>query len=90
MTGGVVDLNTTLDDQGSITDSETGALQFGGNGNLTIGTSGIYDIENNGGWSNGTIINDGTIEKTAGTGQFTDTETTFQNDGGTINVETGS
>ena len=89
MTGGGVDLNTTLDDQGNITDSETGALHLGGNGNLTIGTSGIYDIENNGGWNNGTIIDDGTIEKTAGTGQFTDTETTFQNDGGTINVEIG-
>lgn len=90
ITGGGVALNTTLDDQESITDSETGALQLGGNGNLTIGTSGIYDIENNGGWNNGTILNDGTIEKTAGSGAFGDNGSAFQNDGETINVQSDS
>ena len=82
-------LGVSLDNQGTIIDSETGGIGFGAV-TLTNEAAAVYDIENNGGWSNGSIINDGTIEKTAGTGQFTDTETTFQNDGGTINVETGS
>ena len=57
---------------------------------LTIASNAFYNIVNSGGWNGGTITNDGTIEKTAGSGAFSDSGSTFQNDGGTINVQSGS
>ena len=84
-------LETSLDNQGTITDSETGGVFFSSSATtLTIASNAFYNIVNSGGWNGGTITNDGTIEKTAGSGAFSDSGSTFQNDGGTINVQSGS
>ena len=87
-------LNTTLDNQGTVTQTGAGTLSLSNASPVALFTNAAnatVDLGSKGEWLGGTIDNLGTIDVAAGMGQtFSELDSTFNNQGGTISVTSGT
>ena len=80
----------TVDNQATITQTGTNGVELG-QGDIVNERSAVYDIQSDGTvtGSTGTLTNQGTLEKSGGTGTST-VASAFVNDGGTIVAQSGT
>jgi len=87
---------TRFHNAGTIIQTGTGNLQFGGNSLMTNDANGTYDIRSDSGFSNGQFENYGVFKKSGGTGisqlwgNNDPNSTYFDLLGGTVEVDTGT
>ena len=80
----------TVDNEGTITQTGTAGVELG-QGDIVNERGAVYDLQSDGTitGSTGTLTNQGTLEKSAGTGIST-VASAFVNDGGTIDAGSGT